>query len=87
LARDEQMVYGVPCSNSRLELKIEKLIYGGDGLARLPSVDPGRAGKAVFVPFTIAGEGKAHTYDMRCYRSLGSRPSILTPGGLRPNSP
>jgi 23S rRNA (uracil1939-C5)-methyltransferase len=39
-----------------LELKIEKLIYGGDGLARLPSVDPGRAGKAVFVPFTIAGE-------------------------------
>jgi len=39
-----------------LELKIEKLIYGGDGLARLPSADPGRAGKAVFVPFTIAGE-------------------------------
>ncbi len=39
-----------------MELKIEKLIYGGDGLARLPSDDPGRAGKAVFVPFTIAGE-------------------------------
>ena len=39
-----------------MELKIEKLIYGGDGLARLPSADPARAGKAVFVPFTIAGE-------------------------------
>jgi 23S rRNA (uracil1939-C5)-methyltransferase len=39
-----------------LELKIEKLIYGGDGLARLQSPDPGRAGKAVFVPFTTAGE-------------------------------
>lgn len=39
-----------------MELSIDKLIYGGDGLARLPSVDPGRAGKAVFVPFTIAGE-------------------------------
>lgn len=39
-----------------MELKIEKLIYGGDGLARLPSTDPGRAGKAIFVPFTIAGE-------------------------------
>jgi 23S rRNA (uracil1939-C5)-methyltransferase len=39
-----------------LELKIEKLIFGGDGLARLPSTDPERAGKAVFVPFTIAGE-------------------------------
>jgi 23S rRNA (uracil1939-C5)-methyltransferase len=43
-----------------LLLTIEKLIYGGDGLARLPS-DPrqdeihGR-GKAVFVPFVLAGE-------------------------------
>lgn len=47
---------GLPCSNSPLELKIEKLIYGGDGLARMPSDVPDRAGKAVFVPFTIAGE-------------------------------
>ncbi len=38
-----------------MELTIEKLIYGGDGLARLPSDDKGR-GKAVFVPFTLAGE-------------------------------
>jgi 23S rRNA (uracil1939-C5)-methyltransferase len=43
-----------------LLLTIEKLIYGGDGLARLPA-DPrsdearGR-GKAVFVPFVLAGE-------------------------------
>ena len=44
------------CSNTRLELKVEKLIYGGDGLARLPSGEPGRAGKAVFIPFTIPGE-------------------------------
>ena len=46
-------------------LTIEKLIYGGDGLARLPAV-PGTAaraiddaygrGKAVFVPFVLAGE-------------------------------
>ncbi len=48
-------------------LTIEKLIYGGDGLARLPantpttvpatskSDDRGR-GKAVFVPFVLAGE-------------------------------
>jgi 23S rRNA (uracil1939-C5)-methyltransferase len=38
-----------------LELIIEKLIYGGDGLARLPADDKGR-GKAAFVPFTLAGE-------------------------------
>jgi 23S rRNA (uracil1939-C5)-methyltransferase len=38
-----------------LELTIEKLIYGGDGLARLPADEKGR-GKAVFVPFTLPGE-------------------------------
>ncbi len=47
-------------------LNIEKLIYGGDGLARLPAGSPGNAGspdnkdrgrgKAVFVPFVLAGE-------------------------------
>ncbi|MGA8704152.1 MAG: TRAM domain-containing protein, partial [Candidatus Sulfotelmatobacter sp.] len=36
-------------------LNIEKLIYGGDGLARLPADNRGR-GKAVFVPFVLAGE-------------------------------
>jgi 23S rRNA (uracil1939-C5)-methyltransferase len=42
-----------------LLLTIEKLIYGGDGLARLPAgpsnKDRGR-GKAVFVPFVLGGE-------------------------------
>ncbi len=36
-------------------LTIEKLIYGGDGLARLPADEHGR-GKAVFVPFVLDGE-------------------------------
>lgn len=41
-------------------LTIEKLIYGGDGLARIPADSaiedaPGR-GKAVFIPFVLAGE-------------------------------
>jgi 23S rRNA (uracil1939-C5)-methyltransferase len=43
-----------------LLLNIEKLIYGGDGLARLPaapSPNPDHSrGKAVFVPFVLAGE-------------------------------
>lgn len=36
-------------------LTIEKLIYGGDGLARLAPDATGR-GKAVFVPFVLTGE-------------------------------
>ena len=36
-------------------LTIEKLIYGGDGLSRLPADDKGR-GKAVFVPVVLAAE-------------------------------
>ncbi|HXX27889.1 MAG TPA: 23S rRNA (uracil(1939)-C(5))-methyltransferase RlmD [Terriglobales bacterium] len=34
---------------------IEKLVYGGDGLTRLPSDEHGQ-GKAVFVPFVLEGE-------------------------------
>ena len=40
-------------------LTIEKLIYGGDGLARLPARSPSDdrgPGKAVFVPLVLAGE-------------------------------
>ena len=36
-------------------LTVEKLIYGGEGLARLPADASGR-GKAVFVPFVVAAE-------------------------------
>ncbi|HKT88993.1 MAG TPA: TRAM domain-containing protein, partial [Candidatus Sulfotelmatobacter sp.] len=38
-----------------MELTIEKLIYGGDGLGRLPADEHG-AGKAVFVPFVLPAE-------------------------------
>jgi 23S rRNA (uracil1939-C5)-methyltransferase len=41
--------------NRILELTIEKLIYGGDGLAHLPADENGK-GKAVFVPFVLPGE-------------------------------
>ena len=41
-------------------LNIEKLIYGGDGLARLPAESLGNkdrgGGKAVFIPFVLTGE-------------------------------
>ena len=38
-----------------MELKIEKLVYGGEGLARIHDEKSGRA-KAVFVPFVGPGE-------------------------------
>ena len=38
-----------------VHLTIEKLVYGGEGLARLPADDYG-PGKAAFVPFVLPGE-------------------------------
>ncbi len=38
-----------------MQIKIEKLVYGGDGLARLPADEHG-PGKTVFVPFVLEGE-------------------------------
>lgn len=38
-----------------MQLKIEKLVYGGDGLARLPADEHGR-GKTVFTPFVLPDE-------------------------------
>ena len=38
-----------------MQLKIEKLVYGGEGLARLAPDDNG-PGKSVFVPFVLEGE-------------------------------
>src|SRR5260370_30108151 len=42
-------------SQNTMLLSIEKLIYGGDGLARTPPGDDGR-NLAVFVPFVLPGE-------------------------------
>ncbi len=38
-----------------MRLEIEKLVYGGEGLARLPADERG-SGKAVFLPFVLPGE-------------------------------
>jgi 23S rRNA (uracil1939-C5)-methyltransferase len=46
---------GVPRYTYRLLLSIEKLIYGGDGLARTSAGADGRS-MAVFVPFVLPGE-------------------------------
>ena len=46
-----------------MELTIEKLIYGGDGLARLAADEQGRR-KAVFLPFVLEGERVDATMDI-----------------------
>jgi 23S rRNA (uracil1939-C5)-methyltransferase len=38
-----------------LEFTVEKLVYGGDGLARMPADEHG-TGKTVFIPFVVTGE-------------------------------
>jgi 23S rRNA (uracil1939-C5)-methyltransferase len=38
-----------------VELEIEKLVYGGDGLARMPADESGRS-KTIFLPFVLPGE-------------------------------
>lgn len=66
-----------------MQLTIEKLIYGGDGLARLPADDQGR-GKAVFVPFVLEGEtvGISLTEQKPGF-ARGSANEILTPSAER----
>jgi 23S rRNA (uracil1939-C5)-methyltransferase len=39
-----------------VKITIEKLIYGGEGLARVPAEGDERRGKTVFVPYVCAGE-------------------------------
>ncbi len=39
-----------------LTVKLEKLVYGGDALGRLPDPLTGTGGRAVFVPFGLPGE-------------------------------
>ena len=70
-----------------MELKVEKLIYGGDGLARLPADERGR-GKAAFMPFVLEGErieasirqSKAGFARARADKIVEPSPYRITPG-------
>ena len=70
-----------------MDLTIEKLVYGGDGLAHLPADERGR-GKAVFVPFVLPGERvdgalkdeKPGYARARLNRVLEPAPSRIEPG-------
>ncbi|HKW16601.1 MAG TPA: 23S rRNA (uracil(1939)-C(5))-methyltransferase RlmD [Terriglobales bacterium] len=70
-----------------MELKIEKLVYGGDGLSRLPADERG-PGKTVFVPFSMDGEQvEAHIIEEkpgfargRIERIVNASPDRVEPG-------
>jgi 23S rRNA (uracil1939-C5)-methyltransferase len=52
-----------------MQIKIEKMIYGGDGLGRLPADESGR-GKTVFVPFVLPDE-------LAEVRAIETKPSFV----------
>jgi 23S rRNA (uracil1939-C5)-methyltransferase len=66
-----------------LQLSIEKLVYGGDGLARLPADEHG-PGKAVFIPFVLEGERiEASLLEQKRGFARGSAETILQASSQR----
>lgn len=71
-----------------MKLTIEKVIYGGQGLARMPADDAASGGLSVFVPFTLPGEvvEAAITQEHRGY-SVAVAQQILEASELRVTPP
>ena len=70
-----------------MQLTIEKLIYGGDGLARLPADDKG-TGKAVFIPFVLEGEEvEAHLIEEKRGFARGIVDELVVPSVPRVQPP
>jgi 23S rRNA (uracil1939-C5)-methyltransferase len=69
-----------------MKLRIEKAIYGGDGLARIPADAAGSAsaGKTVFVPYALPGElVEAHIADERRSFATAELDAVLEPSAER----
>ncbi len=66
-----------------MQLKIEKPVYGGDGLARLPADEKG-PGKSVFVPFALEGElVEAELIEQKPGFARAKLESVVTPSSAR----
>ena len=71
-----------------MELTIEKLIYGGDGLARLASDGREARAKTVFVPYVLPGEKvEAEVVEERPGFARAQLTRILLPSDLRTTPP
>jgi 23S rRNA (uracil1939-C5)-methyltransferase len=67
-----------------VQFTIEKLIYGGDGLARIPAIGDERRGKTVFVPYVLPGEVvEATVVEERKGYIRASLVEVLTPSPAR----
>jgi 23S rRNA (uracil1939-C5)-methyltransferase len=67
-----------------MKLRIEKAVYGGDGLARISPGDAASGGKTVFVPGTLPGElVEANIATDRRSFSTGELDAILEPSPER----
>lgn len=71
-----------------MKLQIEKMVYGGSGLGRIPSDDSTEIGRTLFIPFTLPGEiveaeitshNGAETENARLLRILRSSPERTAP--------
>jgi len=72
----------------RVQFTIEKLIYGGDGLARIPATGDERRGKTVFVPYVLPGEVvEATVVEERKGYTRASLVEVLTPSTARVKPP
>jgi 23S rRNA (uracil1939-C5)-methyltransferase len=62
-----------------LQIEIEKLVYGGDGLARMPA-DAQARGKTVFVPFVLPGEQvEVSVFESRSGFARAKLDKVITP--------
>ena len=71
-----------------MQFTIEKLIYGGDGLARIPATGDERRGKTVFVPYVLPGElVEAKVVEERKGYTRAELVEVLTPSTARITPP
>ena len=71
-----------------MQFTIEKLIYGGDGLARIPATGDERRGKTVFVPYVLPGEVvEATVVEERKGYTRAALVEVLSPSTARVTPP
>jgi 23S rRNA (uracil1939-C5)-methyltransferase len=71
-----------------VQFTIEKLIYGGDGLARIPATGDERRGKTVFVPYVLPGERvEAKVVEERKGYTRAELVEVLEPSSARIKPP
>src|SRR5260221_5199730 len=74
--------FPVPARGEIIEVAIEKVIFGGDGLARLPQ------GFVVFVPFAAEGDRvRVRIAERKAHHARGEIVGIVQPGAGRETAP